>query len=163
MAALNSWKRRKYLYLRKLAEPRDNSLMLVVEEAVVNHAGPVPSRMPELAFLVQNASPIDSVDGCRCFQLYWKRCVAYLVTEELVGSNSAGGYADEMYSGRILRHYTQSHFLDHLARDTGGHTEPLQHWKLVCLNHLVDVAAYESPEITVLPGGFDEADPNCWR
>ena len=81
------------------------------------------------------------------FEIHWKRCAAYLVTEELVGSNSVTGYDDENYTGKILRIYTRSHFLDHLARDTGGHTDPIQHYKLVCLNHLIDVAAYEPPEV----------------
>jgi hypothetical protein len=73
-----------------------------------------------------------------------------LVTEELVGSNSLGGYDDEAYSGTILRRYTRSHFLNHIARDTGGHSDPVQHFKLICLNHLIDVATYESPEITLV-------------
>ena len=32
-----------YLYLRELSEPRDNSLRLVAQEAVVNPAGSVPA------------------------------------------------------------------------------------------------------------------------
>jgi hypothetical protein len=54
------------------------------------------------------------------FQLSWKHYLAYLVTEELVGSNAAKGYADEVYTGNILRVYTKSHFLDHVMRDTDG-------------------------------------------
>src|ERR1700758_3079214 len=113
----------QYLYLRQLVEPRDNSLRLVVEEAVVNRAG-VASFHPELEAILKDASPIESVEGCRIFEIHWKRYAAYLVTEELVGSNSVTGYDDENYTGRILRMYTRSHFLDHLARNTGGHTDP---------------------------------------
>jgi hypothetical protein len=90
------------------------------------------------------------VDGCRVFELYWKHYAAYLVTEELVGSNAKAGYGDECYTGRLLRLYSKSHFLDHVARDTGGHIEPLQHYKLVCLNHLIDIAAYAAPEVRLL-------------
>jgi hypothetical protein len=139
----------QYLYLRELVEPRDNSLKLIVEEAVVNRAGIVRFR-PELEAIQKDASPIESVEGCRVFEIYWKRYAAYLVTEELVGSNSITGYQDERYTGTILRLYTRSHFLDHLARDTGGHVDPLQHYKLVCLNHLIDVAAYAPPEVRVV-------------
>ena len=135
----------RYLYLRELLEPHDNSLKLIVEEAVVDRAR-VASFHPELEAILKDASPIESVDGCRAFEIYWKRYAAYLVTEELVGSNSATGYDDESYTGKILRVYTRSHFLDHLARDTGGHIDPVQHYKLVCLNHLIDVAAYAPPE-----------------
>src|SRR5215469_354795 len=104
----------RYLYLRELSEPQDNSLKLIVEEAVVNRAA-VASFHPELEAILKDASPIESVEGCRGFEIYWKRCAAYLVTEELVGSNSVTGYDDESYTGKILRVYSRSHFLDHLA------------------------------------------------
>jgi len=70
------------------------------------------------------------------------------VTEESVGS--CGTYNDEVYEGKLLRVYSTSHFLEHLARDTGGLTRPLQHHKLICLNHLIDVASEESPEIRII-------------
>ncbi len=143
----------QYLYLRELSEPRDNSLRIVVEEAVVNYSGFVKTELlehSELALLREGASPIESVAGCKLFEIYWKRYAAYLVTEELVGSNAKNGYDDERYSGRLLRVYSQSHFLAHVARDTGGHIEPLQHFKLVCLNHLIDIAAYAPPEVRLL-------------
>lgn len=153
----------KYVYLLELSEPRDNSLRLVVEEAVVNRSGvaqlsapELSGLSPELTSLLEGASPIESIEGCKTFELYWKRYAAYLVTEELVGSNAAGGYEDEVFSGKILRVYSKSHFLDHLARDTGGHVESIQHYKLICLNHLIDIAAYGPPEILVMddvPGG----------
>lgn len=140
----------KYVYLRQLSEPRDNSLRLVVEEAVDNRSGIVRPSLPELAEPMRDAYPIESIEGCKTFELYWKHYVSYLVTEELVGSNAIGGYEDEVFSGAILRVYSKSHFLDHLARNTGGHLESIQHYKLICLNHLIDVAAYVPPEIRVL-------------
>ncbi len=140
----------QYLYLRKLWEPRDNALTLIVEEAVVNQFGIVKSPAPYLDEILKSASPIESIKGCRTFELYWKRYAAYLVTEELVGSNAVNGYDDEYYTGRLLRLYNKSHFLNHIARDTGGHIEPIQHYKVVCLNHLIDVAAYGPPDVQVL-------------
>jgi hypothetical protein len=78
--------------------------------------------------------------------------VAYLVTEECVGS--AGKYDDEVYTGKLLRYYEKSHFLNHLGKDTGGHFQYLKHYKLVCLNHLIDVASEEPPEVrAVEPSG----------
>jgi hypothetical protein len=137
----------KYLYLRELTEPRDNSLRLVVQEAVVNPAGVVDSHpeLPELAEILREAAPIESTETCRSFELTWKRYVAYLVTEGCVGS--CGQYGDEVFTGSLFRTYTNSHFLEHLARDTGGHIEEIFHYKLTCLNHLIDVAAYGAPEI----------------
>jgi hypothetical protein len=152
----------QYLYLRQLAEPRDNSLRLVVEESVLNRAGVASfhPELPELEAILKDASPIEPVEGCRVFEIHWKRYAAYLVTEELVGSNSLTGYDDEDYTGKILRVYTRSHFLDHLARDTGGHTDPVQHYKLICLNHLIDVAAYAPPEVRVVAEHSEDATPS---
>lgn len=114
-----------------------------------NRAG-VTSFHPALEAILKDAWPIESVESCRVFEIYWKRYAAYLVTEELVGSNSVTGHDDESYTGKILRMYTKSHFLDRLARDTRGHIETIQHYKLVCLNHLIDVAAYAPPEVRIV-------------
>jgi hypothetical protein len=140
----------KYLYLRELSESRDNSLRLVVQEAVDNRSAPPSARSetPELADILKDAWPIESVEGCKTFELFWKRYAAYLVTEELIGSG--GTYDDEVYTGRLLRLYSKSHFLDYLVRDTGGHAEPIQHYKLVCLNHLIDVGSYTVPDIRLI-------------
>lgn len=145
----------KYLYVREICEPGDNSLRIVVQEAVVNRAktGPqleadgYPSQVLQETGVIEDAHPIESTASCWTLQLYWKHYVAYLVTEECVGS--CGEYDDEKFTGRLLRRYSKSHFLEHLARDTGGHTRPLLHFKVICLNHLIDVASEEPPEIHV--------------
>lgn len=139
----------KYVYLRELSEPRDNALRLVVQEAVVNTESLVRSshpELPELEEILKDSSPIESTETCRTFELTWKHYVAYLVTEECVGS--CGQYLGEIFTGRLFRIYTKSHFLDHLARDTGSHTEKILRYKLTCLNHLIDLAAYAPPEVT---------------
>src|ERR1700722_3066356 len=83
---LDSLDSAKYLYLRELSEPQDNSLRFV-REAVVNPAGsvfPHPDA-PELDEILRDGSPIESTDACRTFELMGNRYVAYLVTEECVG------------------------------------------------------------------------------
>jgi hypothetical protein len=92
-------------------------------------------------------SRIETTDTCRTFELMWKRYVAYLVIEEVVGSCR---HEDEIYTGNLFRVYTKSHFLEYLARNTGGHMNPVLHFKLLCLNHLIDVAAYEAPEFQLI-------------
>jgi len=142
----------EYLYLRSIQEPSDNQLEVFIEEAVANEekrgqpfAG---SGRPELAEIARDAAPIESTPSCPTFRLYWKHYAAYLVTEEMVGS--CGNYDDELYEGRLFRLYTKSHFLDHLSRDTGAHSNPLLHYKVTCLNHLVDVAAENPPDIEIV-------------
>lgn len=107
----------KYLYLRELTEPRDNSLRLVVQEALVNPSGVVRSHpeLPELGELSISASPIESTDTCKSFELTWERYVAYLVTEECVGS--CGQYGDEVFTGSLFRD-TQSHIFLSILRET---------------------------------------------
>jgi hypothetical protein len=149
----------KYLFLRELLEPRDNSLRLVVEEAIDNwSAAPyTKSSDPGVARILTEAWPIESVKGCKRFDLFWTQYVAYLVTEELVGS--AGSYDDEVYKGRLLRVYTKSHFLDYLSLNTGGHTDPVLHYKLICLDHLIDIASYAPPDIRVTDSASASASP----
>ena len=142
----------QYLYLRTIQEPADNRLEITVEEAVANEQkrGHVqnPTVLPEIAAILKDSAPIESGAGCFTYRLYWKHYAAYLVTEECVGS--CGNYDDERYVGNLLRVYTSSHFLDHLSRDTGAHSNPLLHYKLVCLNHLVDIAAEDPPVIEIV-------------
>jgi hypothetical protein len=142
----------QYLFLRSLKEQGANQLVLIVEEAVVNEAkrGTIESAdLPEgLAFLLGNAAPIESVEGSLAFRIYWKRYAGFLVTEECVGS--CGNYDDEAFEGNRLRIYSKSHFLGHLSRDTGAYGKPLLHYKIVCEDHLIDVASEEPPEIEVV-------------
>lgn len=137
----------KYLYLRNISEPEDNSLRLVVEEAIADHnqVGSMQDSSSLSAEIRKDAWPIRSTDKCRAFELKWSRYVAYLVTEEGVGSGASD--EDEVYTGDVLRVYTKSHFLDHLSRDTAGHIGPILHYKLICQNHLIDVASYSPPEV----------------
>ena len=142
----------QHLFLRSLNEIDICQLEMILEEAVVNEArrGKLnASSLPnELAFLYKDAAPIESIEGCKVFRLYWKLYAAYLVTEECVGS--CGNYEDEIYEGKRLRLYSKSHFLDHLARDTGGHFKPLLHLKIICENQIIDVASPEPPTIEVV-------------
>jgi hypothetical protein len=142
----------QYLYLRKIQEPADNRLEILVEEAVANEQerGQIqrPTELDEIAAILKDSAPIESVPGCLTFRFYWKHYAAYLVTEECVGS--CGNYDDETYVGNLFRLYTRSHFLDHLSRDTGAHSNPLLHYKVVCLNHLVDIAAEDPPDIEIV-------------
>jgi hypothetical protein len=152
--------RAKYLFLRDISEPEENSLRLVVEEAIADRTETVspPDPTGPVAEILKGASPIKAVEGCRTFELRWSRYVAYLVTEEGVGS--AGSDDDEVCTGNLLRVYTKSHFLDHLSRDTGGHFEPILHYKLICQNHLIDVASYSPPEVRLLESSGARPRPN---
>lgn len=70
---LDSLDSAKYLYLRELSEPRDNSLRLVVQEAVVIPGRVVRSHpeLPELGKIMNDISPIESTRDCRSLELTW--------------------------------------------------------------------------------------------
>jgi hypothetical protein len=149
----------EYLYLRNLSEPVDNSLRIIVDEAMGNRSASsqIPADLPELTEILNDSWPIESTLNGKSFEFTWKYCIAYLVTEECVGS--CGRSDDEIYTGELFRVYTKSNFLEHLARDTGGHVEPIQHFRLICLNHLIDIASYTPPEIRVI----DQSSPKSLR
>ena len=148
----------EYLYLRQITEPRDNTLRIVVQEATTNRTK-APIEIPGIPKnLLTGAAPIESTEACKTFALYWPRYVAYLVTEEAVGS--CGKREDEVFKGRFFRVYEKSHLLDHIARDTGGHFKLFQHYKIICLNHLIDVVSTFSPEIEVIEGSRPKQSPH---
>src|ERR1700743_3637444 len=81
----------RYINVREISEldrRTFNSLKIIVDEAVVNETAVVTSDRPELANILAGARPIQTIEGCKTFQLSWKHYLAYLVTEELVGSNA---------------------------------------------------------------------------
>ncbi len=145
----------KYLYLREISEPDKNAfntLAIVAEEAILNQSKAATLR-PELAHLkslLQDAHPIESVEGCRAFRLYWRNYIAYMVTEEMAGSTGPIGGAEECYTGKLFRKYSKSHFLDYIEHNTGGRTRDPQHYRLVCLDHIIDIASCFPPEISVV-------------
>src|ERR1700744_4965347 len=81
----------RYINVREISEldrRTFNSLKIIVDEAAVNETEVVTNDRPELAKIFAGARPIQTIKGCKAFQLSWKHYLAYLVTEELVGSNA---------------------------------------------------------------------------
>jgi hypothetical protein len=134
----------KYLYLGKLFEPRCNSLTIILEEATTADTGDGTDSEISTSYVAIQATP-----ACSVFTLHWDSYISYCVTEEMHGS--CGDYEGEEYSGRLLRIYSKSHFLDFIGRDTGAHFHPYRHYKIACLNHVIDIASSEAPQITAKP------------
>lgn len=47
-------------------------------------------------------------------------------------------------------------------RDTGGHIQEILHYKLICLNHLVDVVSYYRPDVQLLAGEKEFGRGETW-
>ena len=133
----------RYLFLRDLSEPEENTLRVVVEEAKAD--GP-PEDLEILGKVIRGTIPIDSDESCRLFELVWSSYVAYGVRNE---SFTAWDDSEE-WQGRLFRLYSKSHFRDYVSRATFASNEypgPLRHWSLLCENHLVDVVACVEPAV----------------
>lgn len=138
----------EYLYLRHIREPRDNALGVVVEEAVTAWGGPPPriGSSAGLGELFSQAGPIVSDDGCFCYELTWKSYVAYAVRNE----SFATADKEEPHEGRLLRRYASGKLREFVAKSTFSESlfaDRIGYWQIVTLNHVVDVAAVEAPQI----------------
>lgn len=135
-----------YLFLNKLFEPRDNALVIVLEEAIANRSKTGPTILPGGLELPGDSCPIEPTPECRVFTLSWKNYVSYCVTEEMHGST--GNYETERSSGRLIRIYEQSNFLEFIAKNTGAHFEDYWHIQIACQNHVIDIVASSTPQLT---------------
>ncbi len=136
-----------YLFLARLFEPDDNTLTVVLEEAIANKAKKGPTILPGGIELPGDSCPIEPTEETRVFALLWKNYVAYNITEEMHGF--CGNYTNEEFTGRLLRLYTRSNYLDFIAKDTGAHFEPYHHFKIACQNHNLDIVATSFPKLKV--------------
>jgi hypothetical protein len=131
------------LFVREIAEPSENSLRLMVEEAFVL---PAEVTVAVGGTEITGGHPIRSVEGSRLFEIIWDRYVAYSVRNESYVSRDES----EEFSGRFARIYSKSHFLDYVSRATFAKSEypgPLQHIGLVSECHIIDVVSTEPPRV----------------
>ena len=136
----------EYLYLRELSEPRDNALRFMVEEARVS---PNKATVP-LPGIEISAKEIISDSLCHFFELVWTSYIAYAVRNE---SYTTVDESVRIDSGRLIRLYSESKFLDCVKKGTIASEDypgPHNHVQLVCLIHVIDVVSTSTPEIRTL-------------
>jgi hypothetical protein len=139
--AINS---HRYLYLLELGEPEDNVLRLIVAEGRT-----LTPDKPSGNLTISTAAPIVADEQSAKYELLFESYVAYSVRNEsfTVVDN------EERFEGGLFRIYTASPFLQYVGAatiasdDFGG---PYQHYGLLCLNHIVDIASAEKPRVRVL-------------
>jgi hypothetical protein len=143
MDVLDQINTHKYLYLDRLYEEKDLELCVVVDEAKI--LGGEPKA-------VENASQYGAIASdytCKKYKIIFKNYAAYLVTNEIV----ARGDNDEGFTGKLLRTYSKSKFLEYVASTTNGAIDvlgPCTHYEVVTLNQIIDVAATREPEIEIV-------------
>lgn len=84
-------------------------------------------------------------------ELRFSRYIGYVVINE---SFDLPDEHDE-YTGKLFRTYSHSSFLDYIRGTTWALEDsfgPITHYGIVCLNHTINVAAVEPPQIRLLRG-----------
>lgn len=136
------------LILEDLAEAGGNTLRVVVAETIVS---PVVEDLQVGTATIKGVRRIEVTRDSRHFELIWRRYIAYCVVNE---SHQRGDEADEVCdSGRLLRRYSRSRFLDYVAATTWIDADlsgPTLHCCLVCEDHVVHVASSEAPRVSMV-------------
>ena len=140
----------KWLYLRSIDEPRDNSLRLVIEEARSGDELQNLEMLPDVSFGPSRS--IEHDDACRVFEVVWDSYIMYSVT------NESYDRADEprTFTGQLVRHYSASSFLEYVARSTfatDDYPGPHKHIAVLCLNHIINVASMNEPKVRLIKHG----------
>jgi hypothetical protein len=131
----------RYLCLSQLAEPEENCLHLVIEEASVG--APIAGEGP-----VAQAAPIEHRKGDRVFELFWPSYVGYSVRNESFTVRDQA----EQFEGTVFRLYSKSRYLDFIAQATiasDDYPGPFKHWGIICLNHIIDIVAAHDPIVQI--------------
>lgn len=91
------------------------------------------------------AKPIEYTNA-HYVDVLWKRYLQFSVCDECVARIIPG----QQYEGRCVRLYSQSRLLsslDEISNGTHVLRGEVKHFGLACMNHFVDVLAYEEPEV----------------
>ena len=81
--------------------------------------------------------------------LYWPLYISYAVRNE----SYVHWGKDEQWQGNRFRVYARSKFLDFVANGTfatADYPGPFRHYEVLCVNHIIDVAAPESPLVRIV-------------
>lgn len=139
-------------------EPGDNTLTVWIEEAKPNPTGTMNrsrragEMSPPWERLYEGGIPVQHTADCRKFAIRWTSYVAVAVVNESYALPDDEGD----YSGRNLRVYTKSRFLDYVRNATFASDEypgPYLHFGIACSDQVIEVAAEHPPIVEVVENG----------
>jgi hypothetical protein len=146
----------KYLFLHSIAEAEGEGLVLVLHEAASDGSPGIDSiaqeAMPEIRKILSESTTIAHGPGCKVFRLRWSRYIGYSVENE---SYSSPEPESSQSQGRLLVEFTSSVYLSYLKQATFASDDypgPFKHWAVHCLDHIVNVASQDPPEVNVVGG-----------
>lgn len=135
------------LFLRDIGEPEGNMLRLVLHEGKVS---PQIESLEIAGTTIKGLHRVYTGADSRLIELVWRKYVAYGVTNESFAVQEG---ATSPESGRLLRRYSKSAFLDYVAHATLAtekYPGPYMHVEVVAENHIVDVVSTELPSLHLL-------------
>jgi hypothetical protein len=144
----------RYLYMRALHEPRDNTIRFLVEEAGLQAAKTTQGDVApgSVAALFQDARPIESNSSSRLFEIVYDEYISYTVSNE---TYSKYPQPPEAFTGNLFRIYSWSYLLEMTQKTTYASDDhpgpgPLEHHQIPCLNHVIDIIITRPPTITIV-------------
>jgi len=131
----------KYLFLKEVGEPTDNSLRIVVNTATL-------SNVETSKAVIQGTREITpSNEG---YEIVFERYVAYFVLNESYYSVYPG-WEVESWKGGVFSVATSTAFLDYLEKNSCASKDwagEYKHYKINCQNHVINVVSANEPTIT---------------
>lgn len=144
LANLNSC---RYLFLREIAEPQQNSLRLVIEEGIDStEATPIEFAGVPLG----EGYRVTTGEHTCLFELVWDSYIAYSISNE---SYAAHSDSEKFELGNLARVYSESSFLNYIRTATiacDDYPGPSQHIELICECHIIDVVSTTVPTVKIL-------------
>lgn len=141
----------QYLFATSISEIEELTLGLVIVEAKAQDRPYVRVDDSELEKLKASGWPVEPDSTCRVFEVLFDRShmVSYSVLNE-----SYGVYPrePEKFGGKLFRKFSWSHLLEFTKRTKiacESYPGPLEHYQIVCLNHVVDVISTAAPRIAM--------------
>jgi hypothetical protein len=139
------------IFVREISEPEENVLRLVLQEAEAS-AETVSRKIG--GTVIEDLHVVGPTERSRTFELKWRQYIAYSVRNESFASPDDD--SEVRASGRLLRTYSKSHFLDFVSRATIAGEQypgPSIHFCVVSENHVIDVVSTQMPEIQIVRTG----------
>jgi hypothetical protein len=132
----------RYLYLEQISEPYINCLRLLVSEGLTSdQAAPLVVGGTK----VSDIHPIEVTNSSKWFEVVWDTYISFAVRNESFASSD-----DEEWTGKVLRIFSRSKFLDFVSAGTFASVEfpgPFVHYEIACLDHIIDIASLHPPTI----------------
>lgn len=130
------------LFLEELCETAERVLRILVAEGKIQD-----QIVCQLSDEIQvPARPVEVTPDSMRYRIVFSDYVAYAVRDESYASPDSS----ESFIGNRLRTYSKSHFLTFTQVSTlarSWYPGPYVHYQLVCVDHVIDVAALEEPII----------------